>query len=136
MRAKLTDDQKQHLRMAHRAQERIQETWILFQMYLSQDKRPAEALNLAQEAASVWADWQDAHEIEPPDIEHPDFGADLKEVMDGFAGSLAKSGPFRQSGGAVFEIVPDGIQAEFLPEHPERPNPLIPAEPPMETKES
>jgi hypothetical protein len=50
-------------------------------MYLSQDKSPEEALERARQAVSVWADWMDENEVEPPEIERPDFGEQLKDAM-------------------------------------------------------
>ncbi len=68
----LTPDQKEQLKMARRSGMRIEETWSLYIMFLSEDKRPADALQLAVEAVSVWADWMDANQIDPPEIE-PNF---------------------------------------------------------------
>lgn len=67
---KLTPEQKEQFRLANRSLERINETWTLFTMFLSQEKRPAEALLKAQEAVDIWATWMDEYNrIEPPDIE-------------------------------------------------------------------
>ena len=63
----LTDEQKEQLKMARRANMRIEETWSLYCMFLSQDKRPAEALERAQEAVGVWVEWMDNNEVEPPE---------------------------------------------------------------------
>lgn len=77
----LTPDQKEQLKMARRSNMRIEETWSLYTMFLSSDKRPADALQLAVEAVSVWADWMDQNEIEPPEIHHPDFAEQMGEQM-------------------------------------------------------
>jgi hypothetical protein len=77
----LTPEQKEHFKMAHRANMRIEETWQLFTMFLSQDKKPLDALEMAREAVTVWAEWMDQNEVEPPDIQRPDFGEQLKDAM-------------------------------------------------------
>jgi hypothetical protein len=66
---KLTNEQKEHVKAARRADMRIQETWSLFCMHLSHEKRPEEALDLARQAVAVWAEWMDSEQIEFPEIE-------------------------------------------------------------------
>jgi len=77
----LTDEQKEQLKMARRANMRIEETWSLYTMFLSQGTRPAEALERAQEAVTVWVEWMDHNEVDPPDIKQPDFGDQIAETM-------------------------------------------------------
>jgi hypothetical protein len=81
MNPNLTAEQKEQLKMAHRSNMRIEETWSLYTMFLSQDKRPEDALSLAVQAVSVWADWMDSNEVEPPDIHRPDFAEQMGEQM-------------------------------------------------------
>lgn len=119
---KLTQEQKDHLKIMHRANMRIEETWSLFTMYLSQDKKPAEALQLAREAVDVWAEWMDDNQVEPPEIEQPDFGEQMKEAMGQFAEKMPQM--FRPG---MFPMPPypsplAGIDAEFAA-HPETPEP-------------
>ena len=79
-------------------------------MYLGQDKRPADALQLAREAVDVWADWMDANVVEPPDIEPPDFAQTMRDTMDQVTATLMKARP----PGSAW--MPDGpIDPEFIP---------------------
>jgi hypothetical protein len=77
----LTPEQKEHLKMAHRSHERIQETWNLYTLFLQTERDPGDALRRAVEASTVWAEWQDNNEVEFPEIERPDFVKDLGEAM-------------------------------------------------------
>ena len=77
----LTDDQKQHIRIAQRSRMRIEECWTLFNMYLGNGVGPAEALRKAQEAVSVWAEWMDSNEIDFPEIAQPNFVEELTAGM-------------------------------------------------------
>lgn len=77
----LTQEQKEHFRLAQRANMRIEETWSLFTMFLSHDKAPADALRLAREAVDVWADFMDANVMEYPEIPQPDPFAGMGEQM-------------------------------------------------------
>lgn len=94
MPAHLTPEQKEHIRIARRAHLRIEETWSLFMMYLSQDKSPGEALELARDAVNVWADFMDSNHVEFPDIEEPSFADAIGEQMGKLIDKLpARSGP-------------------------------------------
>lgn len=85
--ADLTEEQKEQLKMARRANMRIEETWSLFTMFLSADKPPHEALRKAEEAVAVWVEWMDNNEVEPPDIKRPDFGEQITETMQKMFGA-------------------------------------------------
>lgn len=89
MTPNLTPEQKEHLKIAHRANMRIEETWSLFCMYLSQDKKPVDALELARQAVFVWADWMDENEVEPPDIQRPDFAQQMTDAMKQVVSSIS-----------------------------------------------
>lgn len=89
----LTPDQKEHIRIARRAHLRIEETWSLFMMYLSQDKGPGEALELARDAVNVWADFMDSNHVEFPDIEEPSFADAIGAQMGRIIDKLPRSGP-------------------------------------------
>ena len=113
----LTEDQKEQLKMARRASMRIQETWDLYTMFLSQDKRPPEALERAQEAVAVWVEWMDNNEVDPPEIEHPD-------VMDQMTTAMQKMAETFKSAGASaipFFLPQTPVDAEFIEEAPARP---------------
>jgi hypothetical protein len=84
----LTTEQKEQLKMARRANIRIEETWSLYCMFLSNDKRPAEALEMAQEAVAVWAEWMDNNQIEPPDIKRPDFTEEMTRAVNSLLGYM------------------------------------------------
>jgi hypothetical protein len=122
----LTPEQKEHLKIAHRANMRIEETWSLFCMYLSQDKKPIDALELARQAVCVWADWMDENEVEPPDIPRPDFAQQMTDAMKQVVSSIPRMGQ------AVSQLQyprfapPTGIvDAEFVPaeQHEAAPTP-------------
>ena len=126
---KLTPDQKEHLKIAHRASMRIEETWNLFMMYLSQDKQPEEALEKAREAVAVWADWMDENEVEPPEIERPDFTEEITTAM----GKMMEHMKANPSGAGRLLIGRDdenrGVDAEFQPIATAPPSAENPAEP-------
>lgn len=130
---KLTPDQKEHLKIARHAAMRIEETWQLFCMYLSQDKTPDDALERARLAVSVWADWMDENQVEPPDIDRPDFTEEITNAM-GKVMEHMKANPSggmgglvidRKTGQAAFQpILGSEVDAEFMPDqssaaHPE-----------------
>jgi len=96
MTPQLTPEQKEHLKIAHRAHVRIEETWQLFTMFLSDGKTPEDALERAHSAVAVWADWMDSAQVEPPDIERPDFGQQIVDSM-----------------GKMFEKLPKGFVPSF-----------------------
>jgi hypothetical protein len=107
----LTDEQKEQLKMSHRAAMRIDETWSLYTMFLSQDKRPLEALERAQEAVGVWVEWLDNNEVEAPEIERQDIGEQMTVAMQKIVDTIKTSGvptiPF---------YLPQGpVDAEFVP---------------------
>ena len=107
----LTDEQKEQLKMARRANMRIEETWSLYCMFLSQDKRPAEALERAQEAVGVWVEWMDNNEVEPPEIEHQDIGEQMSAAMQKVADSFKSASP------PIPFYLPQGpVDAEFVPD--------------------
>ena len=110
---KLTPEQKEHLKMAHRANMRIEETWSLFCMYLSQDKKPIDALELARQAVCVWADWMDENEVDPPDIPRPDFG---QQIVDGMGKMFEKFPGFTTPAGIGFDPPSLNVDAEFGPD--------------------
>jgi hypothetical protein len=110
----LTDEQKEQLKMARRASMRIEETWSLYTMFLSQDKRPLEALERAQEAVAVWVEWMDNNEVDPPEIEHPD-------VMDQMTTAMQKMAETFKSAGVPtipFFLPQTPVDAEFIEEAP------------------
>jgi len=122
----LTAEQKEHLKIARRSRIRIEETWQLFCMYLSDNKTPDDALEKARAAVSVWADWMDDAEIEPPDIEQPDFVSQMGEAV----GKMMQHIKTNPTGAGELRIGVDsesntGVDADFLPvEHePEHPAP-------------
>lgn len=108
MSPKLTDEEKEQLKMARRSSMRIEETWSLYTMYLSQDKRPEEALEKAQEAVAVWAEWMDHNQIDPPEIHHPDFAEQMAEASKAFAQSLMPMDPSKLFARSL------GVDAEFV----------------------
>ena len=118
MPVNLTPDQKEQLKMARRANMRIEETWSLYTMFLSQDKRPHDALESAVEAVHVWAEWMDDNQVEPPEIEQPTFSDQMKDV----ARMMAESFSINKlpSGFGVLKLTPDGglVDAEFVPDAP------------------
>lgn len=116
MTANLTPEQKEHLKIAHRANLRIEETWSLFCMYLSQDKTPEDALEKARQAVSVWADWMDQNEVEPPEIEHRDFGQQMAESMQRVFSAFPQLAPSFTAGALAHDVLAQGgkIDAEFL----------------------
>jgi hypothetical protein len=116
----LTPEQKEHLKIAHRANMRIEETWSLFCMYLSQDKKPIDALELARQAVCVWADWMDENEVEPPDIPRPDFGQQIVDSM----GKMFKNLPvIAPSPWPYVSPLPNKVDAEFVPADQHEPDP-------------
>lgn len=111
---KLTDEQKEQLKMARRASMRIEETWSLYTMFLSQDKRPHEALERAQEAVAVWVEWMDNNDVEPPEIDRPEFSDQIISAMKQMTEHIQA-----QPLGAGMLVI-DGknrtaVDAEFLP---------------------
>jgi hypothetical protein len=106
----LTPEQKEHFKMAHRANMRIEETWQLFTMFLSQDKKPIDALEMAREAVTVWAEWMDENEVEPPDIQHPDFGQQMADAMQSVMSKLPMPSTI-----AHFLPQTGQVDAEFIP---------------------
>lgn len=78
MTPKLTPEQREQVKLAHRANTRINETWSLYNLYLSEGDKPALALEKAHEAVAVWSEWMGQYEIEPPEIEQPDFMESVK----------------------------------------------------------
>jgi len=110
----LTPEQKEHFKMARRSQERIQETWSLYLMFLQRDLEPGDALRRAVDASSVWAEWQDNNEVEPPEIHRPDFTEQINDAMDKMFRHM-KANP---SGTGELRMVTDegaGVDAEFVP---------------------
>jgi hypothetical protein len=110
----LTPEQKEHLKMAHRSQERIQETWSLYMMFLSRDMEPADALRRAVDASTVWAEWQDNNEVEPPEIHRQDFSEQITSAMDKMFRHM-KANP---SSSGELRLMTDegaGVDAEFVP---------------------
>ena len=114
--ADLTEEQKEQIGMAHRSRERIRETWELFGMYLSREMRPAEALEKAREAVTVWADWMDSERIPFPEVEE-------ESPFDEFGRLLSKMVPlagFQVSVPPPPEPKPSSeVDAEFEPPTPE-----------------
>jgi hypothetical protein len=109
----LTPEQKEHLKITHRANLRIDETWQLFNLYLSHDKAPGEALRLAVDAVSVWQEWMENNEVEPPDIPQQDFGQQIVDSM----GKMFEKLPQLQKGIIApwpYQIAPQ-VDAEFVP---------------------
>jgi hypothetical protein len=100
--ADLTDEQKEQIEMAKRSRLRIGETWEMYCMYLSREMRPAEALEKARAAVSVWADWVDSERIPFPEVE--------------------EDGPFEQFGRMLSKMVPLAQIDVSVPPPPE-PNP-------------
>jgi hypothetical protein len=124
----LNNTQKEQLKMARRANERINETWNLFTMYLAQDKRPAEALELAQEAVSVWAEFQDHNEVDPPEIERPDIGGQLRNAMQ----KAVEDMEARRAGSGMIVVDPEEGIAQFSALPRLQPEPAAPANPPTD----
>lgn len=107
---KLTDEQKEQMKMAERANGRLGQTWALYELFLTQDKPPRQALELAQEAVSVWAEFQDNNTIEPPEIEEqPDFPEQL-------LGAMTKAADMMKGGAPIPFFLPQApVDAEFVP---------------------
>lgn len=108
----LTPEQKEHLKITHRANLRIEETWQIFNMYLAEGKKPAEALELALDAVDVWSSWMSQNEVEPPDIPHPDFGQQIVDSMGKMFEKLPGMPPWPYAPGRV---QPASVDAEFVP---------------------
>jgi hypothetical protein len=81
MKPNLSPEQKEHIRIAQRNERRVEETWALYTMFLSQNKEPPEALRRAVEAVEVWAEYDDSNVVEYPEIDHPDFADQMTGVM-------------------------------------------------------
>lgn len=118
MTPNLTPDQKQHIRMAHRAKLRIEETWSLFCMHLSQGKKPVDALVEAREAVDVWADWMDDNDMEFPDIDRPDIGQQMERAAEMMVNKFKEAGMPTSPIPCASFLVKDGeiVDAEFAPE--------------------
>ncbi len=86
----LTDDQKEHIRIAQRAHMRVEETWTLFNLFLTEGKKPDEALQKAQEAVAVWSEWMDSNQVEFPEIEQPNYAQQLGQAMKTVFAELPK----------------------------------------------
>ena len=107
----LTTEQKEQLKMARRANMRIEETWSLYCMFLSNDKRPPEALEMAQEAVAVWAEWMDHNQIEPPEIHQPDFSEEVTKAIKSVTDHIRQN----PGGAGLLTINPGESTAEFKP---------------------
>lgn len=130
----LTEEQKRHMKESNRATQRINETWSLFTLYLQQDKRPEEALELARKAVEIWADFMDATEIEPPEIEPPDIMKTMTQVAEAVGERLQRirEGGDLPGGAIVIQGNDAGItriDAEFEPEPPPVPEPPVEKDP-------
>jgi hypothetical protein len=120
----LTPEQKEHLKIAHRANMRIEETWQIFNMYLSDGKLPAEALEKALDAVEVWADWMAQNEVEPPDIPRPDFAQQMTDAMKQVVSSIPRMGQAVSQLQYPTFTPPTGIvDAEFVPADQHEPDP-------------
>lgn len=107
----LTAEQKEQLKMARRASMRIEETWSMYCMFLSHDKKPSEALELAQEAVGVWVEWMDHNEVEPPDIHRPDFSEEVTKAVKSITEHMQKN----SSGAGMLELDQSAGTAKFRP---------------------
>lgn len=107
----LTPEQKEHLKMTHRANLRIDETWQIFNMYLADGKKPAEALELALDAVEVWSAWMSQNEVEPPDIPQPNFG---QQIVDSMGQMFAKMPTLAAAAPRLGYIVRDNAGERFV----------------------
>ena len=121
MTPQLSPEQKEQLKMARRSNLRIDETWSLYTMFLSSQEKmaPQDALERALEAVAVWADWMDHNEIEPPEIEHPDFATQLTQQMGKVFEGIARSGPsLRAALASEVATLPAKLSTEPVCTHP------------------
>lgn len=117
---KLTKDQKEHSRQAHRSNAQVGNTWALFNMYLQMDKPPEIALEMAEKAMEVWIPWEDSRVIEYPDIDPPDFQANLQTVMRTALEEAEKAKMRRGDVAGMMQVqdISTDIEAEFATEGP------------------
>lgn len=78
---KLSKEQKEHHRLAHRSNAIVGNTWNLFMMYLQLNQPPKLALENAKNAMEVWQPFEDESCIEYPDVESPDMREEFSSIM-------------------------------------------------------
>ena len=116
---KLSDNEKEHVRAAERAENRLRGAWQLFTMFLSNGLSPQEALQAADAAMEAWVEYEDQRVIEYPEIKTPDFGEQMADSMKSLFDKLTPE-QLAMMGRTVLPaaaaIGTGQVDAEFIPE--------------------